>query len=132
MTLIQAFWLVAFAVADRIAISPLSPICLAIDSTWSLPTSSVVTWLMNTLRASGATSESMPTTFTPRCAACFSAGATALGSLPAMMIASGFCWTAVLMIGICVDAPASVGPVIRFEPPSSLSASSTPECSNSS
>jgi hypothetical protein len=43
-----------------------------------------------------------------------------------MMIALGFCWTAALMIGICVDAPASVGPVIRFEPPSSLRASSMP------
>ena len=49
-----------------------------------------------------------------------------------MMIASGFCCTAALMIGICDDAPASVGPEMRFEPPSSLSASSTPECSNSS
>ena len=49
-----------------------------------------------------------------------------------MMIASGFCWTAALMIAICDDAPASVGPEIRFEPPSSFSASSTPECSNSS
>src|SRR3954464_13126114 len=132
MTLIQAFWLVALAVAERIAIWPLLPICLAIDSTWFLPTSCVVTWLTNTLRASGATSESMPTIFTPFCAACLSAGATALGSLPAMMIASGFCWTAELMIGIWVDAPASVGPVIRFEPPSSFSASSTPEGSASS
>ena len=132
MTLIQAFWLVALAVAERIAISPLLPICLAIDSTWFSPTSCVVTWLTNTLRASGATSESMPTILMPRCAACLSAGATASGSLPAMMIASGFCWTAALMIGICVDAPASVGPEMRFEPPSSLSASSTPECSNSS
>jgi hypothetical protein len=87
---------------------------------------------MKTLRASGATSESMPTIFTPRCAACLSAGATALGSLPAMMIALGFCCTAALMIGIWVDAPASVGPVIRFEPPSSLRASSMPECSYSS
>ena len=49
-----------------------------------------------------------------------------------MMIASGFCWTAALMIGTCDDAPASVGPGMRFEPPSSFSASSTPECSNSS
>src|ERR1043165_7168384 len=49
-----------------------------------------------------------------------------------MMIASGFFWTAALMIGICVDAPASVGPEIVFDPPSSFSASSTPECSNSS
>ena len=59
MTLIQAFWFVALAVAERIAISPLSPICLAIDSTWFSPTSCVVTWLTNTLRASGATSESI-------------------------------------------------------------------------
>jgi hypothetical protein len=66
ITSIQAFWLVALAVAERIAISPLLSICLAIDSTWFLPTSSVVTWLMKTLRASGATSESMPTIFTPR------------------------------------------------------------------
>ena len=132
ITSIHAFWFVAFAVAERIAISPLLPICLAIDSTWFSPTSCVVTWLTNTLRASGATSESMATTLTSRCAACLSAGATAFGSLPAMMIASGFCWTAALMIAICDDAPASVGPVIRFEPPSSSSASSTPECSNSS
>jgi hypothetical protein len=87
---------------------------------------------MKTLRASGATSESMPTILTPRCAACLSAGATALGSLPAMMIALGFCWTAALMMGIWVDAPASVGPEIRFDPPSSLRASSMPECSYSS
>ena len=33
---IQAFWLVALAVADRIAISPASPICLAIMSTCDL------------------------------------------------------------------------------------------------
>src|SRR4051794_3347691 len=74
----------------------------------------------------------MPTTLMPRCAACLSAGATAPGSLPAMMIASAFCCTAALMNEICEDADASVGPVILFEPPSSLSASSMPECSNSS
>jgi hypothetical protein len=61
-----------------------------------------------------------------------SAGATASGSLPAMMIAAGLPCAAALMIGICVDAPASVGPLIEFAPPSSLSASSMPECSNSS
>jgi hypothetical protein len=37
MTLIHAFWLVALAVAERIAIWPLLPICLAIDSTWFSP-----------------------------------------------------------------------------------------------
>src|SRR3954452_6753924 len=74
----------------------------------------------------------MPTTLMPRCAACLSAGATAPGSLPAMMIASAFCCTAALMNEICEDAEASVGPVILFEPPSSFMASSMPECSNSS
>src|SRR4051812_1493865 len=74
----------------------------------------------------------MPTTLMPFAAACLSDGATASGSLPAMMIASGFCCTAALMIGICEDAPASVAPEMRLDPPSSLSASSTPECSNSS
>src|SRR5215212_7214605 len=74
----------------------------------------------------------MPTILMPRCAACLSAGATASGSLPAMMIASGFCCAAALMIEICEDALASVGPLMRLDPPSSLSASSMPECSNSS
>jgi hypothetical protein len=87
---------------------------------------------MNTVRASGATSESMATTFTPRVAACLSAGATALGSLPAMMRASGFCWTTELMSGTCEDAPASVGPTMRSLPPSSVSAFWTPPCSISS
>src|SRR5215212_7110832 len=74
----------------------------------------------------------MPTILMPRCAACLSAGATASGSLPAMMIASGFCWVAALMIEICEEALASVGPLIRLDPPSSFNASSMPECSNSS
>ncbi len=50
ITSIQAFWSVAFAVTEKIAISPLLPMGLAIDSTSFLPTSAVVTWLMNTLR----------------------------------------------------------------------------------
>ena len=36
------------------------------------------------------------------------------------------------MIETCVEAPASVGPEMRFEPPSSFIPSVTPECSNSS
>ena len=95
-------------------------------------TSSVVTWLMNTLRASGATSESIATTLMPFAAACFSAGATAFGSFPAMMIAAGFCCVIELMSGTCDDAPASVEPWMRSLPPSSFAASTTPECSNSS
>src|SRR3954465_4614333 len=132
MTLIHAFWFVALAVADRIAIWPLSPICLAIDSTWFWPTSFVVTWLTNTLRAPGATSGSIATTLIPRCAACFSDGATAFGSLPAMMIAAGFCWAIELMSGTCDDPPASGEPWRRAAPPGSLAASTAPECSNPS
>src|SRR3954464_701823 len=85
MYLIQVFWFVALAVAERIAIWPLPPICLAMRLTWPLPMSGADVWLMNTVRALGATSESIATTLTTRWAACLSAGATALGSLPAMI-----------------------------------------------
>src|SRR3954453_21940393 len=47
ITSIHAFWLVALAVADRIAISPASPIWSAIMSTWTLPMPSGLAWLMN-------------------------------------------------------------------------------------
>src|SRR5665647_1078017 len=57
MRSIQAFWFVALAEADRIAISPVSPICLAIMSTSTLAMPSAVAWLMNRLRHSGLVSE---------------------------------------------------------------------------
>ncbi len=47
---IHSFWLVALAVADRIAIWPSPPICSAMSSTWMMATSSATTWLMNTSR----------------------------------------------------------------------------------
>ena len=87
---------------------------------------------MNTVRASVATSESIPTTLMPASAAFFSAGATALASLPAMMRASGSCWVTELMSGTCDEAPASVGPTISLLPPSSSMAMVTPPCSISS
>ena len=55
---IHVFWLVAFGVADRIAISPLLPICLASTCTSERPRSSALAWLMKRLRPAGAVSES--------------------------------------------------------------------------
>ena len=62
---IQAFWFVALAVADRIAISPSSPICSAIRSTWTLAMPSALAWLTNRSRQSGSVSESKVTTLVP-------------------------------------------------------------------
>ena len=55
---IQAFWFVAFAVADRIATSPASPICSAIRSTWVFAMPSAVAWLIGSRRPSGPVSAS--------------------------------------------------------------------------
>src|SRR5437763_1708220 len=46
MYLIHAFWLVALAAADRIAISPVELICLASRSTSDVPICLVSAWLM--------------------------------------------------------------------------------------
>jgi hypothetical protein len=47
MYLIQVFWLVALAVAERIAICPALPICLASSCTSVRPRSSADAWLTN-------------------------------------------------------------------------------------
>src|SRR3954447_21467439 len=132
MTLIQEFWFGALAVADRIAMSPLPPICSLSIFTSSAPMVCTEAWLMKSVRASLATSESCVTTLMPLAAACFSAGATASGSLPAMMMASGFCWIVDWMIGTCVEAPASVGPLRVKLPPTDVMADLVPLSSMSS
>jgi hypothetical protein len=48
------FWLVSSAVAETIAIWPLSPICAASRSTSLTPSACGVAWLMNMLRQVGA------------------------------------------------------------------------------
>src|SRR5687768_6342045 len=62
MIAIQAFWLVAFGVADSTAISPAPPDCSSaiFASDWPMP--SVVAWLMNASRQSLLASESKVTT----------------------------------------------------------------------
>src|ERR1700712_1287537 len=96
MYLIQAFWFVALAAADRIAMSPVELICLASRSTSDVPMFWVSAWLMN--RWSGelpqAMSESKDTILMPTCAALFSVGQRADGSLAAMTIASALAWMA--------------------------------------
>src|SRR3954447_4501845 len=126
MNLIQVFWFVAFGVADRIAISPLLPICLASSCTSLRPRSSGLAWLMNTLRPAGAVSESYVTTLMPCDIARFSEGTTAFGSLAEIAMASTFCEVRVLMYETCDDALASDGPTRLPSPPSVLTASSPP------
>src|SRR3954447_19060737 len=81
---IQAFWLVALAAADRIAISPLLSIALASRSTSDVPMVSVSAWLMN--RWLGLVpqlmSESKATILIPAWDAWLSDGHSADGSLP--------------------------------------------------
>src|SRR6476619_6251336 len=84
---IQEFWLVALAAADRIAISPESPISLAIMSTCTLAMPSAVAWLTNTSRQSGLVSESKVTTLMPADFACFRASHGAEGASDEMTIA---------------------------------------------
>ncbi len=94
---IQAFWLVALAEADRIAISPASPISEAMMSTWTLAMPSAVAWLMNRLRQSAVVSESKVTTFTPAVMASFRASQIAALSLAETRSAPTCCCVAVLM-----------------------------------
>src|SRR3569833_1481518 len=88
MYLIQVFWLVAFAVADRIAILPLPPMRSEMTLTSLRPISSALAWLMKTFRHSFAASESYVTQAILRDMACLSGPLTALGSLAAMSIES--------------------------------------------
>src|SRR4051794_17083407 len=127
MNLIQVFWLVAFGVAERIAISPPSgPICLDSSCTWLRPRSSAAAWLMKMSRPAGSVSESYVTTLMPAALAFSSAGTTAFGSLAEMTIASCFCVVSVLMYDTCEDAVASGGPTRLNSPPKAFVASSPP------
>src|SRR5579862_1583170 len=77
---IHAFWFVAEAAAETIAIWPAPPICFASRSTSLAPIPCGVAWLMNRLRQAGA-SESYVTTVIPFCIAEFSVGQSADASV---------------------------------------------------
>ena len=97
MTSIQAFWFVAFGVAERIAISPSPPASSFAILARLSPMPWVVAWLMNASRHSLAESESNVTTLMPAWRAWLSDGQTALGSLAATTITSCCCWISVLI-----------------------------------
>jgi hypothetical protein len=97
ITLIQEFWLVAFGVADRTAISPAPPASSLAIFTRLSPMPCVVAWLMNTSRQVFEASESNETTLMPALRAWFNEGQTAFGSLAATAITSCCCWIRVLM-----------------------------------
>src|SRR5260370_6938123 len=94
MYTIQAFWFVALAAADRMAIWPLLPISLASRSTSEVPICWVLAWLLNRWLGLGPqlTSESNATIFIPAAAAGLSDGHAADGSLPAMTISLPAPW----------------------------------------
>jgi hypothetical protein len=97
MISIQAFWFVAFAVADRIATLPAPPICSPIRSIWVCAMPSAVAWLMKTSRQAGSVSESKVTTLAPPERAWSSAEQIALGSFAEVTMTSAPCWVSVLM-----------------------------------
>src|SRR6476661_3832565 len=103
---IHEFWFVAFALADRIAISPLSPIALATMSTSTLAMPSAVAWLMKRSRYWGSVSESKVTTLVPAFLAWVSASPMAFGSLAETTRALTCCWAAVLMYWTCASGVA--------------------------
>src|SRR3954453_6986002 len=117
MYLIQVFWLVALAVAERIAMLPSLLICLASVCTSVRPRSSAEAWLMNMLRPSGAVSESYVTTLMPASIAFLSAGTMALASLAEIAIAPTFWVLSVLMYGTWAVGEVSDGPTrLNFAP----------------
>src|SRR3954452_2655271 len=134
MYLIQAFWFVALAAAERMPMSPLDPICLASRSTWDVPIVLVSAWLMN--RWLGALpqemSESNETIAMPFFAAWFSDGHSADGSLPAMTIASALAWIAAWIDGIWAAAVSSVPLETTTLPPSSCRAFAPPSSARTS
>src|SRR3954453_5654221 len=110
MISIQAFWFVAFAVAERIATSPFSPICSAMMSIWLLAMPSALAWLMNRSRQSGLVSESKVMTLVPADWASLMALQMAFGSFAEMTSALTPCCAAVLMYCTCASGLAVSGP----------------------
>ena len=123
---IHAFWLVALALADRIAISPEPPICSATSSSCTFAMPSEVAWLMNRSRHSGSVSESNVTTLVPASRASLSASQIADGSLADTISAPTPCWAAVLMYCTCASGLAVSGPTSSMDAPSSSAAFSAP------
>ena len=124
---IQAFWFVAVAAAERIAMSPVQLGASShAQSDRFTPTPLKSTWLTNTSYAPTAGLESKPTTLIPAAIAALSDGATS--SLPSaeMMIASTFWVVRSAMNGTWRAAVAWFGPTWVTVLPVSAAALSTP------
>src|ERR1041384_5578574 len=111
MTWIHLFWLVACAVAERIAISPLPPMVLDAICSCLRPISSGLDGLIWNTRPALAIPESNDSTVMPRCAAFLQAGIRASGSLAEITIAFTFWAISELIISIWPSAVGVVGPV---------------------
>src|SRR5262245_53587428 len=110
MIWIQVFWLVAWAVALRIAISPLPPIVLLAISICFSPMRSGLDGLIWNSRPALATPESNDSTVMPRLIAFLAIGTSASGSLAEITIAVTFCAISELRISIWPSAVGLVGP----------------------
>jgi hypothetical protein len=110
MMSIHAFWLVALAEAERIAISPASPIWSAIMSTSTLAMPSAVAWFTNTSRQPGPVSASNVTTLLPAFCALPIESHSALGSLADSTIALVCFCASVSMYWTCASGLPSCGP----------------------
>jgi hypothetical protein len=126
MSSIQAFWFVAFALADRMATLPAPPICSAMRSTWLLAMPSALAWLTYRSRQSSEVSESKVTTFVPASRASLMASQIALGSFGGDDEGVHALLRAVLMYCTCASGLASCGPTSSKVPPNSSTASSPP------
>ena len=122
--MIQAFWFVAVEAAERIANCPLYFMSLASSLIWLRPIVSVSAWLMKSCRQ--LTSESNATIFVPCACACWSAGHTACGSLPAMTMPAACAWIAAWIAGCCAAAVSSVPEETTCVSPSAVRASLPP------
>ncbi|MFT3875619.1 MAG: hypothetical protein QM708_04195 [Propioniciclava sp.] len=111
MLSIQAFWLTAVWVEDRIANSPSLPIICAIDFSIWLPILAVSAWLRKNEREAGAMSESHEMTLMPASFALARAAEVLFRSLPEIMITSTFCEISWLTNGIWAAPVASLGEV---------------------
>src|SRR6266545_6404140 len=113
---IQAFWFVAFGVADRIAIFPDPPIWSEMSLTWFSAMPCAVAWLTNTSRQFLLVSESNVTTFAPPWRAWLIAPQIAFGSFAEIAMTFEPCWVSVLMYDTWEDADASDGPTSLYLP----------------
>src|SRR5579863_5225538 len=122
---IQVFWFVSSAVAETIAICPVSCSCLASRSTSMAPIACDDAWLMNRLRQVGA-SESYVTTAMPFFMADSSVGHSAVGSVAEMTSAFAPLLMSAWMTGSWDEGVSAVPLVSAPVSPSVWSAASAP------